>query len=374
MTFAFLALLPTFLLAAPSSAWAYTFTPDSGWSDRCSKDLEALSERRITPEELKPLSFIHLAMLRNALHARRGQKSEDPFWAGFFQDCPWYRPADGDAEAALSEVERENVSLLRETEVRKTFEAEAAASTTTAIPVRLEDPDPHSEVSFRCDMDGDRKLDLVVVHREEGPRHILSVNGRLALGWGDWLSVADLAAADRLRELALFDSSDEEASTAFFRYDGRRLQPMGEVEGDPLGILSFDEEANRGNIPGDGTVTGRSMGSIVHRWSHPRKWRVREDGRLAPLREDYYPMGTLVTLRLTLPLYAGPSAGSGSVFRLKRGEKAEIVKCDDLRWCMIRDMRGREGWFQVMTDGFDIEVGGEPAAAEEVFSGLSPVE
>lgn len=56
-------------------------------------------------------------ILRNEIFARHGYAFHDPKLAGYFATLSWYKPSGSFSEASLSDVERDNVKVLRDQEI-----------------------------------------------------------------------------------------------------------------------------------------------------------------------------------------------------------------------------------------------------------------
>lgn len=71
------------------------------------------SEQKLTEKQLKNLKKIDLEILRNTIYARHGYTFKKKSYRQFFDYVGWYIPQSTDVEKELTQLEKENIALLK---------------------------------------------------------------------------------------------------------------------------------------------------------------------------------------------------------------------------------------------------------------------
>lgn len=172
------------------------------------------------------------------------------------------------------------------------------------------------------------------------------------------VGIVDLDSADVRCELQFAEEgpSDDPMAT-FVAMNGDSLVVLGEIPGEP-------------SLLGNGLLRSEARGRVLHTWWYTQHYVLQTPTRLVPVEQALHPMRTRVTLRDSLTLIHSPT-DSRVVFKLRAGDRAELLSTDNKRWVLLRDARGRVGWFELEGDGLIAEGHRE---GQSVFEGLSIVD
>ena len=107
--------------------WLALHTPPVIWADETPGRYPQASTRILTEAELSGESAETLSNMRNEVFARHGHRFQTPRLHKLFSAQSWYSPTTDDASAALTELERKNVALIRSVEKRVKAAAQAKA-------------------------------------------------------------------------------------------------------------------------------------------------------------------------------------------------------------------------------------------------------
>lgn len=118
---------------------------------------------------------------------------------------------------------------------------------------------------------------------------------------------------------------------------------------------------------GDGTLTTRNRGDILHTWFYEANYRLNEFYKFQFIAKDLYEMNWPVKVLQPLALQKSRS-NTEIVTTLQVGEEAVILDSDNKEWCLVRTQKGVEGWFAVENY---YHIRGTNYTADQVFEGLS---
>lgn len=212
------------------------------------------------------------------------------------------------------------------------------------------------------DLNGDGRSDRVSVEFDDREgRYTVEVNearfSAYGLGLRGQFSVVDVDTTDRFLEIAVpEDGESSDWQTTFLRYDGHSVKSVGTLPG------TFNHSLR---VDGSGVVHTKARSEFLQTWFYPVAYTVSKS-LLAPIVQDYYPMGTRCRARLRFPLFARP-AGEVVIGTIASGDSVTIVACDLSRWCIAQMKDGTWGWFQVL-EGRITPPG---VLASELLEGLS---
>lgn len=164
--------------------------------------------------------------------------------------------------------------------------------------------------------------------------------------------VIDLDKKDDFREIALFYYFSINASYQIYRFDGKKIIPLGLVYSNDMPVL-----------PGDGTVKATGWMGF---WSYDFEFRLNKSKmKYEPVYKDEYPVkfyegfdGEIV-VKESFSTFKDRDKNSSVVTKFKKGDKIQFikayvkVKCDDIDyndpcfWYLIKDKEGKKGWLQL---------------------------
>jgi hypothetical protein len=106
-------------------------------------------DRALTADDLEGRTLRELALMRNTIFARAGNKFRKQWLRTYFEAQSWYRARDPMDESVLTELDRANARSIAEREAAFTGDQLRAAQ--TALVARLGDgePSPEDEVELR---------------------------------------------------------------------------------------------------------------------------------------------------------------------------------------------------------------------------------
>jgi len=137
----------------------------------------------------------------------------------------------------------------------------------------------------------------------------------------------------------------------------------------------------------DGVITASVRGGVLHTWYHDADFSIAHSSGIDYTSEDFfvpvewavyeiprclYPMGTIVTLKVDLPLLAGMNDPEQYAL-LPAGSKAILCATDDRKWVCIQSMEDAHvrGWMELSGEsGFECVIGEATLWSDEVFNGL----
>jgi hypothetical protein len=211
------------------------------------------------------------------------------------------------------------------------------------------------------DLNRDGKADSIhMEYQRFATNYTLFINGASYAGYGEGLhgilSIVDIDSTDGTYEIAVPESgpSDDPAVHLFY-YNGVSICDMGKIPG-------YEE----GMFDGSGRITTGERGAVLQTWSYPCIYRLDADHIPQRVRQELYPMGSQLTMKMDLPLVASRT-DTTIITILRAGTQVVIEASDDSCWCLARAGFGVWGWFK-LNHGYFVLPGLIPA--NEIFDGL----
>lgn len=198
--------------------------------------------------------------------------------------------------------------------------------------------------SANIDLNGDGVKDNIRFSCEFGDGNfVLYINNKVLKGSGcileGYCKIVDINSKDKFKEIAIEERGpSDDYATAFYYYDGKRILPMGKIQG------SFENGALK--IGGLSKIKTMTRGKVLHTWFYPDSYKLSPNHLLEHINQKLYQMNTKVRIKRALPVQKS-STNSKITFTLKTGEEAIILASDDKEWCLIRNSKGQFGWFKI---------------------------
>lgn len=326
-------------------------------------------------ECLEALSASQLRLLRNEIYARHGYVFKSKDLNDYFLQKSWYKPDPNLKEIELSDLEKENLSLIQYFENRKPF---------ILIGGNI----------ISWDLDGDGKEELIQFDAHGYDEYTLHVNDKSITAQGDnllgYCSVIDLDTSDSQCEImvrSMGPSNDD--SFQLFRWKDGNIELIGEA----AGLLD--------QVRGNGYCSVWIRAHILQTWYLQDLYKLNDEGIFTDVEQDYFPLAaeielsdgkvffreippdfsrnreegiymydyTIQTMLRDLPVVAAPGE-SQPVGVLKKGELAVLLGSDNRQWVKIQGESGVTGWFEVRNFN-EVVVDGKGYNAGEFFDRLS---
>lgn len=238
------------------------------------------------------------------------------------------------------------------------------------------------------DLDGDGAEEAVrlTVMRSQATgmdAYTLSVGAAQIGGSGDAMTgrifAARLGGARDVAYLLLSDYGPSDDDTSYvYRYEAGGLAYVGTVPAMPENFILHD-----------GYFSARTRGRVLHTWYREgdfvlaRTTGMTNDGNyseqyeyaIAAMPRAYYPMGTIVTALVDIPLVRTQADGEIAL-TVAAGERVALVATDDVKWVCVAPLDASLhdweacGWLELGGYGYECLVDGEPMDAWAVFDGL----
>lgn len=152
-------------------------------------------DRAVTPEDLDERTLREFSLLRNTIFARAGNPFVKPWLNAYFRAQPWYTPAAKIDMSKLTEIDRQNVTIISERE--NSFSRDHLLSLRDRVVARGQSgqatPEDPIELSLLSEALGEwvGSADVAVADRNplEDPT---TLNQQLVLGQIDEMSRRDL--------------------------------------------------------------------------------------------------------------------------------------------------------------------------------------
>ncbi len=317
-------------------------------------------------DELAGLSDNELMLARNEIYARHGRQFENEYLQWYFDRCTWYEgtvPAAGFDEDMLTQVERDNLSLL--TAAEETYLANHP------YPKKYS----ANEMIYE-DLDGDGSPEEISYQVDSGGRCLLTVNGNVCDATGeagylpepmrDCFYITDVSEEDGTLEIAvLSEGPNEDSNTYFFLYREGTVSAGGCVSGFPFaeynhGINGFSYHGN---------VRGRMRMDLIETiYLTDDYWYDHDTPRISyrntSVFRDICPTQGH-ELYVDLPVRYFPEETSSSVI-IPAQEQVFFLSSDMYQWILVKGKDGSMGYMRV-EDGIVADL---DKPAEEVFSDL----
>ncbi len=239
---------------------------------------------------------------------------------------------------------------------------------------QIETSKTDNQVIKYFDLNNDGVKDKVILTLEDNNnnKYALQVNDLIIHTSGDNIepnfNIVDIDLNDKYLEIAVseYGPSGDDA-TAFFYFDGSKIIPTGKIEGFFGVRYSYGNDIlGKMKINGSGNILTRTRGKILQTWFYEDEYKLSEEHLMVNVPKDLYEMNTEVEVIKEISLQKSRNDAAESL-TLKPGEKVTILKCDNDKWCSVRNAKGEIGWFAV--EDFDI-IKNVGLHAFEVFSGL----
>lgn len=316
-------------------------------------------------EQLLNFNDNQLMLARNEIYARHGYHFKNEFLGYYFDRYSWYEDkGDSFDEAELSQVERDNISVIRKMEEKYAAEH----------PYPAEEP---AGEEVYADLDGDGKKEKVsyeVRQIDEYDEHgILTIEGKEYDLWGfhdiymiypdtEYFYLTDISPYFDGLEIAVTEAGpSDDPMTHFYIYDGE-LSYIGSVSGYPM--------KQKGVLNGfhDGGVTGTVRRGLIETYECFASWWYDYDNKELVYQDmGYFEMVPKPAhgLLMDLPVHMQMNEESPTVI-LKAQDRVYFMATDGREWLLVRGKDGTEGYIHItdqMIDAVD-------KPADQVFTGL----
>lgn len=175
-----------------------------------------------------------------------------------------------------------------------------------------------------------------------------------------YFGVVDINKKDKLKEIAMLDRGpSDDPITTFLAWDGNKIINYGSIPSDYY-FMKFD---------GNNKITTRIRGHILQTWFYEADYVLSGSKIISSPRDFYEIVDGPEDLMMLQDLSVVKSQKDISVVAtFKKGEKINLIGCDDIAWCKAKNQAGIEGWFAL--ENFD-QIKGTNFSARDVFEGLS---
>ena len=319
-----------------------------------------------------------LMLARNEIYARHGYHFKNEYLNLYFDRYSWYEDkGDSFDESQLSEIEKDNVDLIKEMESRLS-ESDVYPeqcweyATGKAVHIDLDGDGDTEEIIYEVkDYAGIFRIDGEVYKLEDMVR--IDGDGNIYMSTPDeeYFYIADVSPHFDGKELVVTDDgpSDDPVSH-FFIYEDGQLQHIGTVLGYPMKQKAWLNGFNSGGVTGYARHTCiETHECYVYYWYNYDERRLEYQDisiyRLLPKPPK--------SLTMDLQVYTTNDTATPTI-TLKAQEKVYFMMCDCTgEWILVRGKDGTEGWVHLENDlanSGDYIVDGVNKPANEVFVGL----
>ncbi len=111
-------------------------------------DCAQCSKKLLTENQLGGESIEELAMLRNEIFARKGHTFKNETYQYYFESQDWYKAAASNNTVKLSDIETQNVNLIKSLEAKKQTMRDAAVRDLKSLKAALNSNDKQKIESF----------------------------------------------------------------------------------------------------------------------------------------------------------------------------------------------------------------------------------
>ncbi len=202
--------------------------------------------------------------------------------------------------------------------------------------------------TLSTDVDGDGMADSIALtiqqDQQVGTTRTLRVNRTsVVIVSGNpqmYFGIVDLNTTDGVKEIALSDEGPSgDPTTEFYRFDGSKLVKIGSTQG-LYESMTFD---------GAGTLTTTTRASMLDTWFFEDQFTLDSSGMLVHVGQDFYErLGDMndITALAAVGFDTSPTSPVPA-FSVVAGDTIQIVGCDNIAWCKVKNAADVEGWFQV---------------------------
>ena len=329
----------------------------------------AVSDIKPIPEYyLENYSEHTLWLARNEIYARHGREFTNAYLANYFASCSWYTPtvpADAFDESVLSQIEKDNLEIIKQYEDR--------AAKAKSYPQSCQFG---KEYSYDLDGDGNKET-FELSYRENTETYMYDVtmvlDGDMAIELSsdevfyfypntEKYFVTDISPHYEGLEIAVMDyGMSEDLVTHFYSYDGQ-IHYLGCVGGFP-----FKEYMNRDGFMWDGGVIGTTRTDLIHTcFSYTYSFYDYKAKRL-DITEDQMlemvPTGAH-DLMQDIPVRIIQHPESETV--IMKAQPIFFLETDGLEWIKIKGKDGTEGYLYII----DGKIDGVEENPQDIISGL----
>lgn len=227
----------------------------------------------------------------------------------------------------------------------------------------------NQHVAIQKDLNGDGIVENISIEIVSGLDHwnnksILKVNNTVFIpefeeNPAPYFGIVDINTKDNTKEVVMLDQGpSDDPVTTFLAWNGSKLTNYGSIPS-MYNFMKFD---------GNGKITTRTRGKILQTWFHDSDY-ILSGGKIVSITREFYRISyeqELIMLK-DFSFFKSPKDKT-IIFTAKKGDKVEMIGCDDVSLCMIKNASGVEGWFSVEDYGI---VGDEKLSASDIFEGLS---
>ena|GEM_PF-2291818 len=256
--------------------------------------------RLLVVEDLLVLGPQQLMWARMEILARHGFIMEEPELRNYFACQDWYTPKQGDITAGLSQIEQDNIELIRQREddLRQRVQVVELVDGRGLLqygdsPANLVELTEAAQACFRLTV-GDAVGEFLTIE-------ITMVGELYQFVWAEQNC------------LAVPIIANGESQTAILRVDGGQISYLGTIFADHNSICPLE----------DGTFRVAQAGKWLHNWETERTVLMSNDA-LSRKPEQLFCMYTPVTLIDSLPLYATPAVSQNTA-TLPAGTQAKLL-------------------------------------------------
>lgn len=101
------------LFGVPRRHWQALVGSPAPPEDMAAQGWPETAERKLTTDDLSYRSAWELTLMRNEIFARHGREFKDALLREYFASRPWYYPNPRFSEAALTPLEKQNVTIIQ---------------------------------------------------------------------------------------------------------------------------------------------------------------------------------------------------------------------------------------------------------------------
>lgn len=320
----------------------------------------------LTKDVLLNMTDNELWIARNEIYARHGRGFNNDYLQRWFDACSWYEKtseADAFDDAVLSQIEKDNLNVIREAEENYAKEHPYPKEYRTGEVIEE-------------DISGDgavEKISYDVIEKNDGDYDcILTINGTaydlnkyepIITPVTDVFYVTDIIEWEEGLEIAVLDEGPScDYVTYFYRYEDGKLKYIGCVGGFPF----KEQNSGRNGFSGQNSICGTVRMDLVETCYLDGYWWFDEYEDKLVYHEDgehHYQPNTAHQLLMDLPVW--DTLGNIKTV-IPAGQNIYFLRSDMKEWIYVRAKDGTEGYIQVK----DGEVLNLNTPAESVFTDL----
>ena len=306
-----------------------------------------------------------LAIARNEIYARHGRQFDGAYLAAYFSSCSWYNgtvPAKDFDEAALSQIEKDNIQAIKKAEDRYKAEhpypKEYKEGTTAAEDV---DADGQTEqIQFVLTESNQEYEGRILIDGQEFSLRDYDIFLDAPL---PEFYITDISPHFEGLEIAVLDYGPSDDPVTYFFTCQSGLTYIGYVSGFPFKQLSgYNGFANGGNVSSPMTLDFTHTSCVYGSW-----WYDYDNQKLEFQDTGFfrYVPGDIHQLYEDIVVYKRQDENASRTV-LPAQENVSFIATDGKEWILLRGKDGTEGYLRIV-DGKIAENGQE---MENVFSDM----